>query len=43
MEKYSNKKGETFEKFKDKLIKNKGPTFGQLPKRKYEIDYHINH
>ena len=29
--------------FIDRLLNNKGPTFGQLPKRNYEIDKHPNH
>ena len=25
------------------MFKSRGPTFDQLPKRVYEIDYHVNH
>ena len=42
-EKYRTQKAVATEIFKDKMFKNKGPTFDQLPKRIYDIDYHINH
>ena len=31
------------ERLKVRLFHSRGPTFAQLPKRKYEIDNHFNH
>ena len=43
VEKYLTNKLVPTERFKDKMFKNSAPTFQNLPKRLYDIDYHINH
>ena len=43
MEKYRTLKMLPLERLKVKLFHNRTPTFTQLPKRKYEIDNHLNH